>query len=335
MINTLMLMIYLLFILGFFALVFGAEWLIDGSSRLAKKLGVSELIVGLTVVAFGTSLPEFVVNMFAISEGADTLAVSNVLGSNITNTLLVLGIAALIAPLAVHRAVVWREVIFGVFASVMLGILVADKLLGDSGSFTGLSHTDGLVLLSYLIIFLYYTFRRTITAKKEDKSPEEKREIAHIKLFPIIYKIVLGSLGLFLGGKWIVEGAISIAASLGVSDALIGLTIVAVGTSLPELAAAITAMRRKKADIAIGSVVGSNLFNILWVLGLGAFLSPLAVQPQQVFDVGLVIAVSIILFVSLAFGHHKHAISRSEGIMFLVLYAVYIVFVTSRGLGAF
>ncbi len=325
-------MVYILFVIGFFALIFGAEWLIDGSSKLAKKLGVSELIVGLTVVAFGTSLPEFIVSMFAISQDADALAISNILGSNIANTLLVLGAVALIAPLTVHRAVVWREVIFGIFATAMLGILVADKLLGDSGSFVGLSHVDGLVLISYFVIFLYYTFRRTITAKKTEKTAEEKAVVSKIKVPPTLLKIVIGSIGLFLGGKWIVEGAIAIASNLGVSDGLIGLTIVAIGTSLPELAASISAMRRKKVDIAIGNVVGSNLFNILWVLGFGAFLSPLAFEPQQVFDVGIVIAVSVILFVTLVFGRYKHRISHSEGIMFLALYVAYILFVVARGL---
>ncbi len=324
-------MVYILFVLGFFALIFGAEWLVDGASKLAEKIGVSELIVGLTIVAFGTSLPELIVNLFAIGEGADALAVSNILGSNIANTLLVLGAAAVIAPLAVHRAVVWREVIFGIFAAVMLGVLVADNLLGNSSGFVGLSRIDGLVLISYFIIFLYYTFRRTITANKPEKSADEKKTISQIKVFPTLLKIVVGSVGLFLGGKWIVEGAVSVASSLGVSDALIGMTIVAIGTSLPELAASISAVRKKKVDIAIGNVVGSNLFNILWVLGFGASLSSLTFEPQQVFDVGIVIAVSIILFAALTFSRYKHQISRSEGKLFLALYAAYIVFVIMRG----
>ncbi len=326
------LMVYILFIIGFFTLIFGAEWLVEGSSKLAKKIGISELIVGLTIVAFGTSLPELIVSLFAINEGADSLAISNILGSNVANTLLVLGAVALIAPLTVHRAVVWREVIFGIFATIMLGVLVADKILGDSTGFVGLRHVDGLVLISYFIIFLYYTFRRTLTSKKPEKSTEEKAEISRIKVPFTLFQIVVGSIGLFLGGRWIVTGAVAIASNLGVSDALIGLTIVAVGTSLPELAASVSAIRKKKVDIAIGNVVGSNLFNILWVLGFSAVLSPLAFEPQQVFDVGIVIAVSIILLGTLVLGRYKHQISRSEGFIFLFLYALYVLFVVVRGI---
>lgn len=328
-------MVYILFVIGFFALVFGAEWLVDGASKLAKKTGISELLVGLTVVAFGTSLPELIVNLFATSEGAEALAVSNILGSNITNTLLVLGVAALIMPLTIHRAMVWREVLFGVFAASMLGLLVADKWLGDTASFVGLSKIDGLVLISYFVVFLYYTFGRRMASSSVDrhKNEEPERTATHIKVPDVLMQIIGGSLGLFFGGKWIVDGAISMATSLGVSDALIGMTIVAIGTSLPELAATVAAVRRKKVDIAIGNVVGSNLFNILWVLGLGATLSPLPFEPQQVFDVGLVIGVATLLFVTLVFGRYKHQVSRPEGIMFLSIYAVYMLFVIVRGLG--
>ncbi len=323
-------MVYLLFVIGFFVLVFGAEWLIDGSSKLAKKLGISQLIIGLTIVAFGTSLPEFIVSMFAISEGADALAISNILGSNVANTLLVLGIVALIAPLTIRRAVVWRDVIFGVFAAVMLGVLVVDKLLGDSAGFVGLSRVDGLILISYFVIFLYYTFRRTVTSKKPRRTAEEEATISKIKVPSTLLKIAIGSAGLFLGGKWIVEGAITIASDLGVSNGLIGLTVVAIGTSLPELAASISAVRRKKVDIAIGNVVGSNLFNILWVLGFTASISPLTFEPQQIFDTGVVIAVSMILFAVLIFGRHKHLISRTSGAIFLSLYVIYLLFVVAR-----
>lgn len=327
------LMVYILFVIGFFALVFGAEWLVDGGSKLAKKTGVSELLIGLTVVAFGTSLPELIVNLFASSEGAEALAVSNILGSNITNTLLVLGVAAVIMPITIHRAVVWREVLFGVFAASMLGLLVADKWLGDTATFVGLSKIDGLVLISYFVVFLYYTFGRRMASANANRTQDEKSEqhSVHIRVPEVLMQIIGGSLGLFFGGKWIVEGAISIGVSLGISDALIGMTIVAIGTSLPELAASVAAVRRKKVDIAIGNVVGSNMFNILWVLGLSATLSPLPFEPQQVFDTGIVIGVTALLFLTLVFGRYKHQISRPEGIMFLSIYVVYMLLVIARG----
>ncbi len=326
-------MIYTLFIVGFFVLIIGAQWLVDGASKLAKKTGISELIVGLTVVAFGTSLPELIVNLFASSNGSDALAAGNILGSNITNILLVLGVAALIMPLTIHRRMVWREVLFGVFAASMLGLLVADKWLGDTETFVGLSSIDGLVLITFFVIFLYYTFGRArISSSAAHNRRVQKKAMPGIKISSALVKICGGSLGLFFGGKWIVEGAATAASNFGINEALVGMTIVAVGTSLPELAATIAAVRKKKVDIAIGNVVGSNLFNILWVLGLGATLSPLAFAPQQVFDVGIVIAVSVLLFVTLVFGRYKHQISRLKGLWFLSLYAAYTLFIIARGL---
>lgn len=330
-------MVYLLFVIGFFALIFGAEWLVDGASALAKKIGVSGLIIGLTIVAFGTSLPELIVSLFAINNGAEALAIGNVLGSNIANTLLVLGVVAVIAPIYIHRVVVWREVLFSLAATVMLGVLVADVLLVDGGlDFVGLSRIDGIVLISYFLIFLYYTFGKTWFPSETKEKPTENEHKHHTFDVPnTIVKIIGGSLALFLGGKWIVEGAIEMATVFNLSEGFVGLSIVAIGTSLPELAASITAVKKKKKDIAIGNVVGSNLFNILWVLGLAAVVQPLPFGDEQLADVTLAIAVALILLFTLTVGKHKHQISRSEGVMFLVLYAIYLLYIFNRTVGVF
>ncbi len=330
-------MVYLLFVIGFFALIYGAEWLIDGASALAKKIGVSGLVIGLTIVAFGTSLPELIVSLFAINNGAEALAIGNILGSNITNTLLVLGVIAVITPIYIRRVVVWREVLFSLAAAIMLGVLVADVLLASGSlTFVGLTRIDGIILISYFLIFLYYTFGKTWFPAETDEKPIEKDHRHHTFDVPnTIVKIIGGSLALFLGGKWIVDGAIEMADALNLSEGFVGLTIVALGTSLPELAAAVTAVRKKKEDIAVGAVVGSNLFNILWVLGLAAVIQPLPFADEQFVDVLLVIAAALILLFTLTIGKHKHQISRSEGVMFLVLYAMYLIFVFSRTLSVF
>lgn len=337
MLDTKTLMVYLLFIIGFFALIYGAEWLVDGASALAKKIGVSGLVIGLTVVAFGTSLPELIVSLFAVNSDAGALAIGNVLGSNIANTLLVLGVIAIITPIYIRRVVVWREVLFSLAATVMLGVLVADTLLANNDHlFIGLSRIDGIVLISYFLIFLYYTFGKTwFPAESEEKPAEEEHKHHTFDIPNTIVKIIGGSLALFIGGKWIVNGAIEMADALNISQGFIGLTIVAIGTSLPELAASVVAVRKKKEDIAVGNVVGSNLFNILWVLGLSATVAPLPFAPEQLADVLLAIAVALILFFTLTIGKHKHQISRSEGVMFLVLYGVYLVYISGRSLGVF
>lgn len=314
-----------LFVVGFGALIRGAEWLIEGSKILAQQFGVSDLIIGLTVVAFGTSLPELIVNLFASAESSE-LALGNVIGSNIANILLILGVTATIRPLTVHKNLVYREVLFNIAAAVMLGVLVAERFLSEGG-FKGLDHIDGIVLMSYFAIFMYYTFGKVTTKRQDDEADEE----AHtLNLGTVFTKIVLGIVGLWLGGEWIVNGAIEIASFLGVSDAMIGLTVVAIGTSLPELAASIIAVRKGENDIAVGNIVGSNLFNILWVLGLGAFIRPIGFSDDLIIDIGVNLVVAIILFSSIAFGKYRHQISRFEGHIFVALYILYVISVVIR-----
>lgn len=318
---------YILFFVGFVALIRGAEWLIEGSSKLAHQIGISDLIVGLTVVAFGTSLPELIVNLFASAESSE-LALANILGSNIANTLLILGVAASMKPLLVHRMTVYREIVYNVGAAAILAVLVAERFLAEGG-FSGLDHIDGLILMSYFAIFIYYTFGKIYLTEEGKHYKNEPKETLNIG--SVMLKITAGAAGLWLGGQWIVNGAVSIASLFGVSDALIGLTIVAIGTSLPELAASVVAVRKGSVDIAVGNVVGSNLFNIFWVLGLGAFIRPIGFQDSLIVDVLINFAVAVILFGTMVFGKYRHQISRTEGHMFLMLYAIYMIFVIVRG----
>ena len=317
---------YIFFVLGFFILIFGAEWLIEGASVLAKRIGISDLIVGLTVVAFGTSLPELIVNLFA-NTGTGGLAIGNVVGSNIANILLILGVASIIHPLTVHRTTVWREILFNIFAAAMLAVLVSERLL-SAGGFNGLDRIDGIILMSYFVMFLYYTFGKTSLGNTKEKASEKNKtqdETENFNIGTLFLKMAGGMAGLYFGGKWIVDGAISIAEVFGASEAFIGLTIVAIGTSLPELAASIIAVKNKKVDIAVGNAVGSNLFNIFWVLGLSAYIKPLPFSDSLFQDVIIMLAVAVALFLVMILGKTKHQINKTEGIIFVSLYALYLL----------
>ena len=260
---------YFLLIIGFIIIIKGADLLVDGASSIAKKLNVSDLVIGLTVVAFGTSAPELFVNVFASIQGNSEIAIGNILGSNIANILLILGVAAIIFPLSVQSTTVWKEIPFSLLAALILGVLVNDHLI-DHKENSELTRGDGLVLIGFFIIFMYYIF--SIAKKSENTTIGDLKQLSN---FRSVSYILLGLTGLVLGGTWIVNGAIEIAGKFGVSEYLIGLTVVAVGTSLPELATSAVAAYKKNTDIAIGNVVGSNIFNIFWVLGISAVIKPL------------------------------------------------------------
>lgn len=314
-------MAFILLILGFILLVGGAEWLIYGASRLAKRLGVSELQIGLTVVAFGTSLPELIINIMARDSGASDLAIANVVGSNITNILLILGITAMIRSLSVQRTVVYREVIFNILISVMVLLLAADRILRQNATFQGLDMVDGVVLISYFVLFLFYTYN---TARPREHIPKRVKNEEQADIPRSFVLLVIGAVAVSLGGRWIVDGAVAIAEVFNLSQALIGITIVALGTSLPELATSITAVRKGHVDIAVGNVVGSNLFNLMWVLGFSSMLGDLPFSTELIADTIFMGGVAVILFLILAFGRAKHQISRFDGILMLFLYLAYI-----------
>lgn len=314
---------YLLFIAGFLLLIYGAAWLVDGSASLAKKYRIPHVVIGLTIVALGTSSPELVVNLVASFKGAADVAMGNILGSNISNILLILGISAIIYPLSVNSNTQWKEVPLALLAAIVLGVLANDTYL-DGIPVSMIYRSDGIVLVAFFILFMYYAFG---ISKLDDT--QSSIQIREFKRWRSILMIIGGLAGLVLGGKWIVDGAVAIAGHLGMSEAVISLTIVAVGTSLPELATCIAAAIRKNPGIIIGNLIGSNIFNIFFVLGLSAVIRPLPFNPSLNFDIITGIGVSGLLFLFLLFPK-KRMLERWQGWVLLLLYVAYIFLLLVR-----
>jgi cation:H+ antiporter len=310
----------ILFFIGFVFLIKGADFLVDGAASIARSLNVSDLVIGLTVVAFGTSTPELFVNLIASFKGNTEIAIGNVLGSNIANIFLILGVSAIIYPLAVTKGTVWKEIPFSLLAAVVLSVMANDQILDKAGGAV-LTRTDGLVFLCFFIIFIYYTFSIAARVDGLEQHVLAKQQ----SWFKSSIYIMAGMTGLTVGGKWIVDGAIVLATILGMSESVIGLTIVAVGTSLPELATSAVAAYKKNADIAVGNVVGSNIFNIFFVLGISATIKPLPFRPKNNIDLGMVIFSSLMLFLFMFTGK-KRSLDRWEGIVCLILYLGYVGF---------
>lgn len=310
---------YILFILGFILLIKGANLLVDGSASIAKKLKISSIVIGLTIVAFGTSAPELIVNIFASINGNTDIAIGNILGSNIANVFLILGIAAIIYPLSTQKNTVWKEIPMSLLAALVLGVLVNDIRI-DNGIFSGLTRIDGIILLSFFIIFLYYTFG----IAKDSEEKDEVGEIKDLSYWKSSLYIIIGLICLVFGGKWIVDGAVKIATMLNVSQSLIGLTVVAIGTSLPELATSAIAAYKKQSDIAIGNVVGSNIFNIFFILGISSIIKPLPFSPSSDIDIIMTIMASLVLFVIMFIGK-KHIIQKWQGVLMILIYVAYII----------
>lgn len=308
---------YVLFVAGFVVLIYGADWLVEGASSIAKKLKVSDLVIGLTVVSFGTSAPELIVAVLASAEGRSEIVIGNVLGSNIFNTLVILGVSAVIYPLTVQRNTVWKEIPMSLLAALLVAVAANDVWL-DGSTFSVINRSDGLMLLAFFIIFIYYTFNISRKNVEPLNSPVEETPV-----WKSLGMVAGGLIGLILGGRWIVDGAVQIAFTLGVSETIISLTIISVGTSLPELATSAVAAYRRNADIAVGNVVGSNLFNIFLILGVGATIRPIPFNPQSNIDVGLTIISSFLLFAFLFTGRGRK-IERPEGVIFILLYVAYI-----------
>lgn len=315
---------YLLFIVGFIILIKGADLLVDGSASIAKKLNIPAIVIGLTIVAFGTSAPEMVVNIFASATGNTDIAIGNILGSNIANIFLILGISAIIFPLTVRKQTIWKEIPLSLLAALVVGFLANDMLI-DGESYSALTRIDGLILISFFIIFVSY-----IVSITREGFFEPKTKIEELKTGLSFLYVLLGLVGLTLGGKWIVEGAVQIATVLGVSQSLIGLTIIAVGTSLPELATSAVAAWKKNADIAVGNVVGSNIFNLFWVLGISAIIRPLPFNMASNIDIGMVILASLALFIFMFVGKERF-LERWQGVFFVVAYIAYIAFLIVKG----
>lgn len=319
-----MLTTVLFLLLGFAFLIKGADFMVEGASSLAKRWGISPLVIGLTVVAFGTSAPELIVSVLSSLNGSSDIAVGNVLGSNIANILLILGIAAIITPLGVSKGTVWKEIPLSLLAILVLGVIGNDVLI-DGGTLSSVSRIDGLILLAFFIIFLYYTYG--ISKVQGDNAASEIKER---KALISVGMVALGLLGLIFGGKWVVDSAIEIATGFGLSEQLVGLTIVAVGTSLPELVTSAVAAYKKNVDIAVGNVVGSNLFNVFFVLGTSAVINPLNFNTTLNLDIGVAVFASLLLFVFMFLGK-KHHLERFQGVFFILTYVAYVAYLVMRG----
>lgn len=311
-----------LFSAGLVVLIGGGEYLVRGASSLARLLGLSPLVIGMTVVAFGTSAPELAVNLFAAFKNTPDISFGNVIGSNIANTALILGLAAWIAPVTVHWKVVVREIPMMVLASVAVLAVSLDRWLNSRAAV--IDGGDGLMLLLLFGVFLYYTFadaRRT-----NDSEPAVSGEIPHAgkqqSVWSAVFVTLVGLVGVILGGQLTVEGAVSLAERFGISQAVIGLTLVAVGTSLPELVTSVIASRRGQSDIAVGNVVGSNIFNLLFILSTTALICPVPIPAGGVTDVLVMTGLGLVLF-PLAVSD-RFRIVRWEGTALIALYAIYI-----------
>jgi cation:H+ antiporter len=312
-----MLLYFLILLLGFILLIKGAGWLVDGSSSLAKKHNISQLAIGLTIVAFGTSAPELVVNSIASWKEYDGLTFGNVIGSNNLNLFAILGIAGIITPLAVQRSTVWKEIPISFFAAALLFFLVNDNLFG-TGRINQLSRIDGLILLTAFGFFLYYVYLNL----REEQTETSETIIIH-STWKMTLLIVGGLISLIIGGKLIVDNAVLIAKALDVSEKLIGLTIVSVGTSLPELATSVVAAKKGKNDIAIGNVIGSNIFNIFFILSVSSLIHPAKFDTELNQDIILLFIGTLMLFIAM-FSGKKRKLDRWESGILLLAYFGYL-----------
>ena len=309
-----------LLLIGFVLLVKGATFLVEGASSIGRKLNVSDLVIGLTVVAFGTSAPELFVNVVSSIRGEAGIAIGNVVGSNIANIFLILGISSIIFPLTVTRGTVWKEIPLSLLAALLLGVLANDHLIDRMG-FSELTRIDGLVFLSFFIIFMYYSV--SIASQIQGMSEHvPSKQYGFVKSSLLIAG---GLLGLLVGGKWIVDGAVYLASAFGVSQSFIGLTIVAVGTSLPELATSAVAAYKGNVEIAVGNVVGSCIFNVFFVLGISSVIKPIPFDTGNDIDIGVMVLANVLLFAYMFTGKRRR-LDRWEGIVFAVLYLAYIAF---------
>jgi cation:H+ antiporter len=311
-----MLLIILLIIVGFLLLIKGADWMVNGASALAKKNNISDLAIGLTIVAFGTSAPEMVVNIIASYENHSDIVFGNVIGSNNFNLFVVLGIVGLIFPVTVQSTTVWKEIPISFVAVLVLFILTNNFLFQESNI---LSRADGSILFVLFCLFLFYVYKQL----KNDipKTTTSKENLSNIKIWGFI---LIGLIGLIIGGKLVVNSAIEIATELGLSEKIIGLTIVASGTSLPELVTSVVAAFKKNSDIAVGNIIGSNIFNIFFILSLSAFVNPIEYSIDFNNDIYLLGAGTLFLFVAMFTGRKKK-LDRWEAGILLVAFITYTI----------
>ncbi|MFN8338900.1 MAG: calcium/sodium antiporter [Saprospiraceae bacterium] len=303
-------------------IIYGANFLVDGASSFAKKFKIPNIVIGLTIVAFGTSSPELAVSTYSAYTGNADISIGNVIGSNIVNILFILGVSAIIFPLTILKNTVLKEIPFSLLAAIVIYLMINDILF--SGHQTDvISFADGLILLGFMTIFMYYLIHLA-----RNSGEDENLDIKDMTISKSVLLIVSGLVLLVGGGKFFVDAAVDIATGLGVSKAVIGLTIVAIGTSLPELATSLVAAFKKNVDIAVGNVVGSNIFNIFFILGISSLVAPLPKGGITDLDFYACIFASILLLLS-AYTLRRYKITRLEGVIFVICYLAYIIYQVS------
>lgn len=309
---------FLLVVIGFVCLIFGANWLVDGAAALAKKHNVSDLAIGLTIVAFGTSAPELVVNIIGSINGYSDIVLGNIIGSNNFNLFIILGISGLILPISVQSSTAWREIPISLIVAIILLFFINDFNFVEPSY---LSRLDSLIMLVMFLMFLYYVFRQM---KNDSNIQADFVQKSTIKIWGLI---LVGLSGLIIGGQLVVVNSVNIANSLGVSEKIIGLTIVAAVTSLPELVTSIVAATKKNSDIAIGNVIGSNIFNILLILSISGLIMPIEYNPKFNLDFYILIGGTIFLLIFMLTGQRKRLDRWESGILlgFYLLYTTYLV----------
>lgn len=318
---------YVLFALGFVALIKGADLLVEGASSIAVKFKISQMIIGLTIVSFGTSLPELLVNITASVKGNPEIAIGNIFGSNIANILLILGISALIRPLPITKNIYFSEIPFSLIATLLVGFLANAALFSDVNSLT-LSRIDGAILLVFFSLFIGYIY--AVHRNNLEAAAPEEAYVSKDSMSKSLVLIAIGLVGLYFGGEWVVNGAVKIAEEMGLSQTFIGLTVIAIGTSLPELFTSAVAAYKGNTDIAVGNVVGSNIFNLLWILGVSAMIQPLPFDIASNTDIIMIIISSALLLFAVAVGRGARIV-RWEGVLFILVYLAYLVYLLQRG----
>lgn len=315
----------LFLILGFVFLVKGADIFVEGSSSIAKRLHVPSIIIGLTIVAMGTSLPETAVSVTASLANNNALAVSNAVGSNIFNLMVVIGFCAVLTPVAVQREVLKRDFPFSMLCAILLFVLgcIGPMILG---------HFDGIILLALFAVYVVFLIRSALKASKsgntsDDESIAAAEEMKMISVSKSIFFIVAGAVGIALGGDVVVNSASNIATKFGMGQTLVGLTIVSIGTSLPELVTSIVAARKNEVDMALGNAIGSNIFNILMVLGIASAISPIAFLTENLVDIAILMVFSVLVWI---FAWTRRKLTKPEGAVMLLLYAAYVVYICMR-----
>lgn len=308
-------------IIGLVLLIKGADWFVDGASGLAAKMGVPSLVIGLTIVAFGTSAPEAAVSISSALKGSSGIALGNVVGSNLFNLLVVIGIGSILRPTKIDLSIIKKDYPYNLLATIVLGLTMFDAVLGDLEA-PVISRTDGLVIIAFFLIFMYYTVSSGLSGKADN---EEKKETK--PLYKLIIMLAVGIVAIICGGQAVVNGATEIARSFGVSETLIGLTIVAVGTSLPELVTSLVAIKKGEDDIAVGNVIGSNIFNILFIIGIAAAIKSIAVDLELIYDIVILFVVSAVIYLGVA---KNRVVGRGAGIAMVLAYAAYMVFAIIR-----